>query len=326
MKQFNLLLSLCIGLACGCSKSTEPPAAAEKKDEPKAVEIKRGDNDEVIVTINDEAQKRIGLKVEELKASEHTPELAAYGTVLDPTPLITAQAEIASTTVALETSRKAAERAKSLFDQGENVARKTLESAEADLKANEIKLKIVQEQIALEWGQSISKLSSSELQTLLSNLISGTTVLARVDLPTGENLTNEPSTARISGIGEKWQAAKILSRATKADPKMQGEGFILQCESSQLKPGAAVNALLQTAGPAQPGFVVPETAVVQFIGKAWTYVQSGTNTFTREEISLQTPVDHGWFETKGVKAGDHVVTQGAQELLSEEQKSQITID
>jgi multidrug efflux system membrane fusion protein len=325
MKHLKLLLPLCIGLACGCSKSAEAPAG-EKKAEAKAVEIKRGDNGDVTVTINDETQKRIELKVEELKVSQHTPELAAYGMVLDPAPLITAQNEIASTTVALETSRKAAERAKSLFDQGENVARKTLETAEADLKANQIKLKALQEQIALEWGPSISKLSTTELQTLLSNSIAGTTALARVDLPTGENTSNEPTAARISALGGKWQSAKILSRATKVDPKTQGEGFILQCASAQLKPGAAVSALLQTTGTAQSGAVVPQNAVVQFIGKAWTYVQSGTNAFTREEISLQVPVEGGWFETNGVKAGDHVVTQAAQELLSEEQRSQIVTD
>src|SRR3954453_8219646 len=112
MRIFKFLPLLCIALACGCSKPAEP-AAAEKKSEAKAVEIKRGDNGDVTVTITEEAQKRIGLKVEELKTSQHTPELGAYGTVLDPTPLITAQAEIASTTVALETSRKAAQRAKS---------------------------------------------------------------------------------------------------------------------------------------------------------------------------------------------------------------------
>src|SRR5689334_3638708 len=101
---------LMIALICGCSKSAEAPAA-ESKSEPKPVEIKRAENGDVVVTVSDEAQKRIGLKVEPLKSAQHTPELTAYGTVLDPTPLITAQTEIATTMVAVDTSRKAAERA-----------------------------------------------------------------------------------------------------------------------------------------------------------------------------------------------------------------------
>lgn len=321
-----LLPLLSVALVCGCSKSAEAPAG-ESKAEAKAVEIKRAENGDVIVTINDEAQKRIGLNVEQLKAAQHTPEVTAYGTVLDPTPLMTAQAEIATTKVALNSAEQAAGRAKLLFEQGENVARKTLETAEADLRANEIKVKALQAQMAVEWGSQISQLSSNDMHTLLKSLVYGRTVLVRVELPAGQTISAGLTSARISSLNAtNWTEAKVVSTATKVDPKTQGEGLILECESSQLKPGAAVSALLQTTQTPQSGVIIPETAIVQFVGKAWTYVQSGTNAFTRKEISLQTPVDGGWFETKGIKAGDRVVTQGAQELVSEEQKSQITVD
>jgi hypothetical protein len=330
MKICKALTLLCIALACGCSKPADKAAdapAADGKAEPKAVEIKRGENGEVLLTVSDEAQKRIGLKVEELTVTEHAAELTGYGTVLDPTALITAQSDMASIMVALETSRKAAARAKSLFDQGETVARKTLETAEADQRANEIKLKALQEQIALEWGQSIAKMPTNEIQDLISGVISGKTALARVELPAGETITGEPTGARVSTVNrEQWIAAKVLSGATKVDPKTQGEAFVLRCESTQLHPGAAVTALLQTGTSQQQGVTVPDAGMVQFIGKAWTYVQSGTNAFTRQEISTQTPVQGGWFQTNGVKAGAHVIVQGAQELLSEEQKAQISID
>lgn len=320
-----LLPLLSVALACGCSKSAEAPAA-EPKAEAKAVEVKRAENGDVIVTINDEAQKRIGLSVQQLKGAQHSPEVTAYGTVLDPTPLMTAQTEIATTKVALNSSEQAAGRAKLLFEQGENVARKTLETAEADLRANEIKLKALQAQMAVEWGSQITQLSSNDMRTLLKSLVYGRTVLVRVELPAGQTISGGFAAARISSLANSWIDAKIISAATKVDPKTQGEGLILECESTQLKPGAAVTALLQTTQTPQSGVIVPDSAIVQFIGKAWTYVQSGTNTFTRKEISLQTPVDGGWFETSGVKAGERVVNQGAQELISEEQKSQITVD
>jgi hypothetical protein len=321
----RILLLLCGALLFGCSKAPEKPAEAATA-EAKPVQLKRDEKGDVTVTITDEAQKRIGLKTEELKAAHHTPELTAYGTVLDPSSLITAQTGIATTTIALETSKKAAARAKSLFDQGENVARKTLESAEADLRANEIKLKALQEQIVLEWGHKIAHLPTSEFQTFIANLLANRTVLARVDLPVGESLSADPTTAQITAIGGKWQPATILSRATKVDPKTQGEAFILQCESTELRPGAAVTALLPTNATTQNGVIIPDAAAVQFIGKTWAYVQTGTNAFTRAEISQRVPTDGGWFQTNGPKVGDRVVTQGAQELLSEEQKSQISID
>jgi multidrug efflux system membrane fusion protein len=327
---YAALTLLCVVLA-GCSKPADKPAEAGAKDakpaEAKQVEIKRNEKGDVILTVTDEAQKRIDLKVDEVKATQHIPELTAYGTVIDPSALVTAQSEISATAVALDTSKKAAARAKSLFEQGENVARKTLETAEADVRANEIKLKAQQHQVALEWGQIIANLSADDSQSLINGLIANKTVLARVDLPTGETISGEPGGARIKTLSEgKWLPAKIVSRATKVDPKTQGESFIVQCESTELRPGAAVSALLQTKSAPQQGVTIPDVATVQFIGKAWAYVQSGTNSFTRQEISLQTPVDGGWFQTNGIKAGDHVVVQGAQELLSEEQKAQITID
>lgn len=328
----GLLPLLCIALSVGCSKPADKPA--EKSAEPVATEtkpvtIKRDEKGSVVVTLTEEAQKTIDLKVEPLKPSEHVPELAAYGTVLDPSPLITAQNEIAATTVALETSRKAATRAKSLFDQGENVARKTLETAEADVRANEIKLQSLQQQIALEWGQSISKLSANDLQSLINNVLANKTALARVELSSGETVQGEPTTVRVSTLNsEKWQTGKIVSRSTKVDPKTQGEAFLVECNSAQLRPGAAVSALLQTTKSPQQGVTVPESAVVQFVGKAWTYVATSTNSFTRTEISLETPADGGWFQpsTNAVKAGDRVIVQGAQDLLSEEQKAEIKID
>jgi len=324
----SLLALLCIALTFGCSKPSDKPAEAAAP-EAKAVEIKRTENGNVVVTLNDEAQKRIGLKIAELKPAQHIPEVAAYGTVLDPASLITAQNEIATTTVALDTSKKAAARAKSLFDQGENVARKTLEAAEADVRANGLKFEAIRQQIALEWGQNISNLSSDDFQSLVKNLLENKTALARVDLPGGEIISGEPTAARISTLGaDQWQTAKIISRATKVDPKTQGEGFIVECESTQLRPGASISAFLQTTAAAQQGVSVPEAAVVQYVGKAWTYVATGTNSFTRTEISLQIPADGGWFQssTNSVKAGDRVIVQGAQELLSEEQKAQISID
>jgi multidrug efflux system membrane fusion protein len=330
MKILNryVLTVLCGALAFGCSKPADAPAD-KAVPEAKAVEVKRTEKGDVVVTVSDEAQKRIDLKLDELKPTRHEPELTAYGTVLDPAPLITAQNEIATIAVALETSKKAAARAKALFDQGENVARKTLESADADVKANEIKLKSFRQQIALDWGDGITKLSPTELQSLISDVLNSKLALVRVDVPTGEMISGELAAARISTLNStQWQTAKVISSAPKVDPKTQGQGFILQCSSAQLRPGAAVTALLQTAGTPQQGVIVPEAAMVQLIGKAWSYVQTGTNSFTRQEISLATPVDGGWFQisTNSLKAGDRVIVQGAQELLSEEQKAQISID
>ncbi len=71
------------------------------------------------------------------------------------------------------------------------------------------------------------------------------------------------------------------------------------------------------------GCIVPDSAVVRHAGRGWIYLQTGEGTFTRREIALDHRLEDGWFVSRGVSANQPVVVQGAQVLLSEEQKYQI---
>ncbi len=51
-------------------------------------------------------------------------------------------------------------------------------------------------------------------------------------------------------------------------------------------------------------------------------MQTGDDLFQRVEVSLERPLENGWFTSAGVKPGDKVVVVGAQQLLSEELKGQ----
>jgi hypothetical protein len=53
-------------------------------------------------------------------------------------------------------------------------------------------------------------------------------------------------------------------------------------------------------------------------GKAWAYVQTAPNQFSRRELATDAPVDNGYFASAGFAAGTKVVSRGAQTLLSEE--------
>jgi hypothetical protein len=60
-------------------------------------------------------------------------------------------------------------------------------------------------------------------------------------------------------------------------------------------------------------------------GLAWAYRQTAADTFIRRRVSLEQPAAGGWLVGGDWKAGDQVVTRGAQVLLSEELKSQIKL-
>jgi len=61
---------------------------------------------------------------------------------------------------------------------------------------------------------------------------------------------------------------------------------------------------------------------VRFNGTAWVYVQAASDTFRRTEVSLDHPLDQGWFIQGSLSLQDKVVIVGAQQLLSEERKGQ----
>jgi hypothetical protein len=70
---------------------------------------------------------------------------------------------------------------------------------------------------------------------------------------------------------------------------------------------------------------VPDRAVVQWEGLAWTYIQRAPGRFARVRVPTDRPGTGGWIATSGLSAGDSVVVVGAQELLSEEFRAQVTV-
>jgi hypothetical protein len=147
-------------------------------------------------------------------------------------------------------------------------------------------------------------------------------VLVRVDLPVGETLES-PAGARIVTATGGSAEAEFLDAASGVDPQMQGRGFffLMKPNSLRLLSDQAVTAYLKVPGEPLAGAIVPRDAVVRTEGAGWVYVlNSGGESFTRIEVALDHPLETGFFVTTGVTAGDHVVTTGAQQLLSEELK------
>ena len=92
--------------------------------------------------------------------------------------------------------------------------------------------------------------------------------------------------------------------------------------SARLTPGMSLTAFVPTGEPARAGALIPRAAVVRAGGLAWVYQQTSPEEFSRREITLDRPLESGWFVSSGIAAGDPVVIVGAQQLLSEEFKGQ----
>ncbi len=122
---------------------------------------------------------------------------------------------------------------------------------------------------------------------------------------------------------ESEQPIKVPSRVSID----HGESVITIDVATQ-KLSGITTTVLAPAPVGGPGpshaIMVPDSAVVWLGGRAWIYVEKDAERFVRRPVPVDHRVREG-FVTDQFAAGDRVVAQGAQLLLSEELKSQIQI-
>jgi hypothetical protein len=264
--------------------------------------------------------------------------------------LAAAHAEMSSAAASLQAAQASYQSKKDLRDQGKVVSDRVVEEAEAKVKTEEARLKAATETVQLiesslgmradSTGRSLTLPRGGEIVEIFAQpdetIESGQPVLrvarrdhllARVELPAGEQINGPVSSARIAVIGhEDWVLpGEPMGLAPTISQRTQGQAYLFSvvCNNSPIRPGMAVAAYLALPGDPLTGVIVPRSAIVRYAGLAWAYVQTGDDQFTRREVLLVSPTDAGWFVTTGVAANSTVVVTGAQILLSQELKAQI---
>ncbi len=303
----------------------EPAAAEEGAKEESA---KPG---EFVVTLEKEKWQALDLEKAEPEAAESSPERIAFGRVLDPTPIVTLDGDLATAEAALAASRAENERTQKLLAAGENTSRKVAETAEAQFRADEIKADGLRRRALLEWGAAFPARDAARRRDFVEQIVSGDSALIRVDLLPGDALAEQPRSARVLVLGREQQPVETqaITPAADTDAKTQAQGFILRVDRPPfaLRPGMALTAWLELPQPARAGFAVPRSAILRHDGRTWVYVQEEEEKFVRKPVVLDTPLlgERGWFVTAeggGIAAGDLLIVTGAQSLLSEELKAQ----
>ena len=299
-----------------------PAAPAPADKEAAGPQVSRDTNGNAVITVSSKTQKDVGILLKSPAAFEMSPELKGYGRVLDPAPLVALVTELASAQAAYFASSSEVARLKTLEGQG-NASARALQTAEAAASRDGVTIQSARERLILSWGKAVA--DQSDLPAFIHGLSSLETALVRIDLPVGETLKEPPAGARIANLSGTSADAALLEKAPGVDPQMQGQGFLflLKPNALRLTSGEAVVGYLKIPGEPMAGVIIPREAAVRVEGAGWMYVQNaGDGGFTRIEIPLDHPTEAGWFVTKGATAADHVVTTGAQQLLSIELKGQ----
>jgi hypothetical protein len=317
-----ILGALVTGLILHHKKETPEGGEAHDEKHHEESRVSRAADGSVILKLPIEQQTNAGLQVATVVVTNLAPRGRAWGRVLDPAPLALQLAELAAARAALTASAREYERAKKLFELGQNSSARALETAEATWRRDEVLLESARSKLLITWGPAIA--GRTNLEVFVRSLTSLQSAVARLDMPLGQPLPPSPAGIEVSLLGteEAWSPAESLGSAPTVDPLTQGEGILCWIKSGAFKPGAPVTAFITGPGASQSGLVVPRTALVRHTGLVFVYQQTGPEEFTRRPVMLEQPLATGWFIRNGVKAGDALVVSGAQSLLSEELKGQ----
>ncbi len=320
------------------SGQKERASEAERKRPVKAASRVTVQGNEPVISIDSATQQRNGITAVALQSTTHQAEQPAYAQVLEMhdwgdtrSAYLTAKGENIKAFSAAEESHMDFERAK-LLQKGSGVSTESVQDAEvkargaqAAAQPAEASLHVLQSSMRERWGDTLARWlteGSPELDQLLDHRA----VLIQLSLPASTFLGAAPPTATIRAPDGSLVSATLVSATTRIDPRFQGATlfYLAPTDAGALDPGLATTALLPTGEP-RTGVIVPRQAVVWWQGRAWIYVQLDAARFARRELPTDSPVPGGWFVSQGIWPDQHVVTKGAQQLLSEEFRAQIDV-
>lgn len=292
-------------------------------------------NGEVVVKMAPADQQRNGIAVAPLTPTTRRQELRATAVVLSMQELndlrnsyVSAKAQFQKTQAGLEVSRQEFQRLQGLYLHERNASAKAVQAAEGTMRADEAVTQAAQDAVFLtesdvrqRWGPTVATWLLNRSPEF-DRLVRQQDVLVQVTPVSGTEIT-APPTASIQTAQGQLVRAMLVSRMPRLDPRFQVPSFLYVTRSNpNLIPGMSLIFLLPSGKPI-PGVVIPRDAMVWWNGRAWAYVQTAADQFVRREVSTEMPVPNGWFTAKGFSPGEKVVVSGAQQLLSEEFRSQL---
>lgn len=294
-----------------------------------------------VISVSAATQAQSEIKTTALKASLHQASLSSYGNVIGIDSLtelrsrylaINADADILRTTVAHNKIEYNRQYELNLDDK--NVSDKVVASALATIKADEAKItaaesgaKNIADNMRQLWGEMLTKQALNQsINTLFQNLINAKEVLIQITLPfdAAEPSANSSILVAPTAAPSHMVRAYYISRAPVSNATMQGKTYFYHAAATDLRSGMQVKILSTQSKANASGVNIPNSAVVWYGGKPWVYQKLGADQFSRLPINTEIEVEDGWFYQGSLKPNDQIVTSGAQLLLSEEFKSQIT--
>ncbi len=305
--------------------SHEAPAEADEH-KPAAAQGQHEDEkaEDYVVELEKDRVEALGLEVGKPSPHHLAPRRMAYGAVLDLAPMIATDGDLTLAEAAVKASAAVNERTQALAASND-ASRKNAEAADAQYRADQIKLRTLQQAAHVQWG-GVFPVEERARHAWMESLAAGRVALLRADLAGGPALDAAPPGAQIQIVGHEdspLQAAKVML-APVADAKTQAQSFLIRVDAPPftLQAGLAATVWLNLPGEQRAGFILPRSSVLRHDGRAWVYVQEEAGKYERKPVIIDSPQDDGLFVADGgeLKSDETIVVRGAASLLSEELK------
>jgi hypothetical protein len=195
---------------------------------------------------------------------------------------------------------------------------KDQEVAAAQAESDTLKIALVRQQVALQWGPGIARLPPGRRKALVRGLVRGSAALVHVDTHNNEGQSGARR-VRIDIAGDSIQGV-VIGPARVAEPRLQSSGLIVEVtghDAILLAVGLTQSAHIEQAS-SKSGVIIPRGAVIRFEGADWAYVRSSPTAFRRRLIHDPAIETNGLFVSDGFSSGDQVVTAGATSIFAAE--------
>lgn len=296
----------------------------------------------VTVTLSPQAQQQSGIAVSAVQAASHRGEIVAYGSVVAIDELLdqrknylAALAEAEVVRAAITGKRQQYERLQQLNRDDRNVSDRAVEAAHAEWKTEEARLAAAvtaaanwRDAMRQQWGNTLAEWAvqqpaAAPLQALLQHKEALIQVTLPFDAPAPGAST--PLSLTPAGADGKRFPATLVAAAPRSEGTLPGRTYYYRAGADSLRAGMRVSARLPLQQQATAGVLIPDAAIVWFANQPWVYHKTAADSFMRLPVRTDIETPQGWFNPAEVlAAGEEIVTSGAQLLLSEEFKYQIT--
>ena len=309
----------------------------EYEEEIETVDTAIFEDGTAVVVIEADSQFASGVEVVKLSTYRSRIGLTAFGEIVDISSLledresfIASRGKESATAALVDQLKIEFSRAKVLFNDHRNISEREFQEAKYRLEVAQSEFRnLTNSRVALRdrlisrWGKEIFGWIEDGKSSQLHELLDTKKSIARIDFPVSNETAAASQNLVVTPVRRASESAnaKYISDDFRATEKAMGINKLFLVDRY-----FPVGTKLQTiigSGSDEDGVLIPLSAVVWHVGKAWVYTTKDGSHFSRKELVNPNDVGEGWFDSQTFNVGDEVVVVGAQLLLSEELKYQI---